>query len=97
MAGNGRNQPQELLVAACLTIITCSVAVVIEPAIVSHFVRARCAVASKRGYPCCIVLLYFVDSRGKLEVLGWSGLTGLVMLYIYRNEFRPFCIAAAFC
>ena len=36
MAGNGWNQPQELLVAACLNIITCSLAVVIDPAIVIH-------------------------------------------------------------
>ncbi len=32
----------------------------------------------------------YASSRGKLERLGLSGLTGLVILYIYLNEFRPF-------
>ena len=32
----------------------------------------------------------FAASRGKLEVLGWSGLAALLVLYNYLNEFRPF-------
>lgn len=30
------------------------------------------------------------SSRIKLEVLGWSGLAALLLLYYYLNEFRPF-------
>ena len=54
MAGNGWDQPQELLVAACPAIITCRVVVVIYPANSSHFVRTRCAAAPERGYPCAL-------------------------------------------
>ena len=32
----------------------------------------------------------YAASRGKLEVLGWSGLAALLILYNYLNEFRPF-------
>jgi peptidoglycan/LPS O-acetylase OafA/YrhL len=33
---------------------------------------------------------FYVHSRGKLEVLGWSGVAALLIFYKFLNEFQPF-------
>jgi hypothetical protein len=38
----------------------------------------------------------YAKGRAKLEILGWSGLVTLLILYIYLNEFRPFLYRGGF-